>query len=276
MTELSIVRRDSLAGVRVAISVSESADLSRLGLTPKHCELVVAEVVRGIIVSGGTVVYGGRLRPEGFTRIFLEEAGRFRDKHEAVELCISQSEFEAMDVEELNLIDQRLGSSGRLTLLDEQGQPVRMAEVGGLAAIEAGPGAALTAMRQYISEATDARVLVGGKLSGYQGNEPGLIEEARLSAEAGSQLYVAGGYGGAAAAILSASGASLLEWGPPDFPREVGNEDVRAALVRYSAVAGLARDNGLERRELQLLASSHRPADIATIVVRGLAASREA
>jgi hypothetical protein len=276
MTELSIVGRESLAGVRVAISVSESADLGRLGLTPRHCELVVAEVVRGIIVCGGTVVYGGRLRPEGFTRIFLEEAGRFRDKHQAVELCISQSEFEAMDAEELNLIDQRLGSSGKLTLLDKQGRPVRIAEIGELAAIEAGPGAALTAMRRYVSESTDARVVVGGKLSGYQGTEPGVIEEARLSATACSQLYVAGGYGGAAAAILSASDASLLEWGPPDFPREVGNEDVRAALARYSAVAGRASDNGLERRELQLLAASYRPADIATIVVRGLATSREA
>ena len=275
MTDPSVIGRDSLVGVRVAISVSESADLARLGLTPKHCELVVAEVVRAIIIAGGTVVYGGRLKPEGFTRIFLEEAGRFRNKTEAVELCVSQTEFSALKVKKLSLIDQRLGSAGKLTLLDAAGNPVRLSEVAELDADAIDPGASLTAMREYVSSSTAARVVGGGKRAGYLGSEPGVIEEARLSAAAGAQLYIAGGYGGAAAALLSTVDASLFEWAPPGFPLDVANDDVVAALERFSRVFSQAKQNSLDSRETQLLAASHRPADIATIVVRGLSMSRE-
>ena len=69
MSEPTLISRDALSGQKVALSVSESADLSRLGLTEQHCRLVVAEVGRAIMLAGGTVVYGGHLNPGGYTEI---------------------------------------------------------------------------------------------------------------------------------------------------------------------------------------------------------------
>lgn len=54
--EPELVARDALRGITVGISVSDSADLSRLGLTPAHCELAVAELARAIFLAGGRIV----------------------------------------------------------------------------------------------------------------------------------------------------------------------------------------------------------------------------
>lgn len=275
MTEPSRIPRDALNGVRIAISVSESADLARLGLTPKHCDLVVAELARAVIIAGGTIVYGGRLEPEGFTRIFLEEAGRFRYKNDAIELCLAQSEFGPISPKKLGKVDQRLGTAGSLTLVGVDGAVVPLANLGDLDGSAADVASSLTAMRTYVSSTTSARIVVGGRLSGYLGSEPGVIEEARLSAAGGSRLYVAGGYGGAAAALVKKVTPELMAWAPPEYPHGGDSPDVADSLERFaSAVAG-ARNNGLELAERQILAASHRPADIAAIVVRGLAMSRQ-
>ena len=71
MSEPTLISRDALSGKKVALSVSESADLARLGLTEQHCRLVVAEVGRAIMLAGGTVVYGGHLNPGGYTEILI-------------------------------------------------------------------------------------------------------------------------------------------------------------------------------------------------------------
>src|SRR5437762_14359 len=82
------------------------------------------------------------------------------------------------------------------------------------------PAAALSAMRRHVTALTDARVLVGGRLSGYAGTMPGLVEEAILSLQHRQPVYVAGGFGGAAAAIARVLGRDDLTWAPPGFPAD--------------------------------------------------------
>ena len=58
-----------------------------------------------------------------------------------------------------------------------------------------------------------ARIVLGGKTSGYSGFMPGIFEEVLLSLERGSPLYLLGGFGGAAEvlaeALLADEGAML-------------------------------------------------------------------
>ena len=274
MSDPTVVGRDALAGARVALSVSASGDLSRLGLSEKHCELVVAEVVRSIILAGGTVVYGGRLKPEGYTRILLEEAGRYHNNRVAVELCVPESEYRKLDAGELERIDQRLGVAGRLVLVAASGAAVSLGNaLDGEADLD--PARGLTSMRTLISQSTDARVVVGGKLVDFAGVEPGLIEEARMSASFGKPVYLAGGYGGAGAALAKfLHPDDFADWAPSDFPVHGDDRAVAEALQRFELEH---RSNqvelGFDENARRQLASSHRPADIATLVVRGLAAA---
>jgi hypothetical protein len=64
----------------------------------------------------------------------------------------------------------------------------------------------LTEMRLAMGAdpALRARVLSGGKVSGYLGRYPGLAEEAYLNIAAGKPTYLCGGFGGCTRAIVEA------------------------------------------------------------------------
>ena len=58
----------------------------------------------------------------------------------------------------------------------------------------------LTKFRQQLTLLLDpgCRICLGGRKTGYQGNKPGIIEEAELAIENKIPLFVIGGFGGAA------------------------------------------------------------------------------
>jgi SLOG cluster2 len=74
---------------------------------------------------------------------------------------------------------------------------------------------ALTGMRRYMATHTQGRVLLGGKRSGFQGEIPGLMEEALISLEHRHPVYLAGGFGGVTADIVQALGVDDGAWLPP-------------------------------------------------------------
>lgn len=272
MSEPSLISRDALSGQKVALSVSESADLSRLGLTEQHCRLVVAEVGRAIMLAGGTVVYGGHLNPGGYTEILIEEAQRFSSGRSALEITLAESEYRKLTADELMTADRNLGDIGRLTLVSESRTtvPITRALDGSWTQDAL---SALTAMREHVATETTARLIVGGRLAGYVGAEPGVIEEARLTIQSGHLLLVAGGYGGAAAAVAQRLYPQYLEgWMPDAYPAHVQDAEVASALdVIRDAYVSAALDARLDEELLRLLITSHRPADIALATVRLLA-----
>jgi hypothetical protein len=275
MIEPQLIPTDALKKTDVAISVSDSQDLGRLGLTPDHCRLAVAEVARGILLAGGRITYGGRLRPAGFTQILMDEVRRYGDGRKSLTICVSEDQHREISQDDLKAIDKSLGTSAQLVLLDAAGQEVdlyaRQLPVGP----DSNPAEALTAMRRFITDRTNARVLVGGQLTNYLGSVPGIIEEAILSMAASQPVYVAGGFGGAAAAVASSLGIDDHAWGPGDFPAGIDQFAVQGALVKLAQLAEKTNvSDGLHEGERKLLAASHRPGDIATLMLLGLARTR--
>jgi hypothetical protein len=63
-------------------------------------------------------------------------------------------------------------------------------------------GRCLTKMREDSTAKAVARVALGGKLAGYLGHVPGVIEEALLTLRARKPLYLLGAYGGATRVVL--------------------------------------------------------------------------
>jgi hypothetical protein len=59
----------------------------------------------------------------------------------------------------------------------------------------------LTLMREKITELSQARLVIGGKLANFSGVIPGVVEEAYLSLKGGKPLFLVGGFGGAARAV---------------------------------------------------------------------------
>ena len=270
MSDPSVLPAGALSGKRVALSASESADLPRLGLSEFHCRLAIAEIGRALMIAGATVVYGGNLDRTSYTDILIDEAQRFAGRRGVLELVLPESEYGHLTPSELVETRARLGEIGKLVLVRSDGMNQRLHEHRTKVHEDIDVPAALTAMRSYVSLNTNARILVGGRLTGFQGAEPGLIEEARLSSEAGAALLVAGGFGGAAAAVAGALGAYREDdWSPSDFPLGLDSPEILLALGRLAESTPGHEQTTPERASLhRTLSVSHRPADIAASVVQ--------
>ncbi len=279
MIEPELIPDGALADVDVGISVSDSADLARLGLDPRHAQLAIGEIARAVLVAGGRLTYGGRIKPSGFTQQLMNEVRRFGTARRSLTICLALSEHRKLSLDELNDADRQLGTWGRLIALNAEGVQISWSDGRGpegtvIEDIEERQ-TALSSLRRFITKETQARVLLGGQLAGFQGAMPGLIEEAMLAIEHNQPVYLAAGFGGAAAASAEVLETGSLDWLPPDIP--AGQDDPRvvtalAALVGAAAETGWTPGtNGLTRDENQILAASHRPGEVASLVVLGMA-----
>ena len=112
---------DTLRGIRLGVSVSDSADLAMLGLAPRHAELAMGEIARAVLVAGGSLVYGGRVKPSGFTQFLMHEVRRYGRDAASLTLCLAAPEHQRLSRAELDALDRDLGTKGRVVCLDEDG-----------------------------------------------------------------------------------------------------------------------------------------------------------
>ncbi len=279
MTRLQLVPTDALAGVTVAVSVSGSADLSRLGLHDKHAEYAVAEVARAVLTAGGNLVYGGRIRPSGFTQFLMHELRRYGAHGHRLTICVAYPEHRKLPLSELNRLDETLEPSCRLRFLDPDGNVVdHRSERSEAPEPTPDPGdaaAAYSAMRRDMTTISDARVVVGGQLAGFKGAMPGIVEEAIVTLEGAQPLYVAGGFGGAAALVARTLGLGNASWLPEGIPdHDPDDHRIADALTTLRTIAAdnpRELQSGLDEDEANRLTWSHRPGDIAAMLTLGIA-----
>jgi hypothetical protein len=278
---LALLPRDFLNGLRLGISVSNSPDLERLGLLDTHLRLALAEIARCILVSGGTLAYGGHLEPEGYTTFLVKEIQKY-GRQEGDEfrrmllVCLAWPEHRRVALSKLAK-DWDLGLRGHVVYLDPDGKEIdpdfQRAEEPQPVSDPGVKQTSLTAMRRYMGTKTAGRVLLGGKRHDFQGEIPGLMEEALIALEARQPLYLAGGFGGATADIAAAlgidGGASTERYDrlPPDPRWEKGRE---ALTVLAASPGWVGLNNGLTEDENRRLAATYRPSDIAALVSLGL------
>lgn len=271
---------DGLRGLRLGVSISDSADLGALGLISRHAELALAEIARSVLTGRGGLVYGGRIKPSGFTQFLMHEVERYGSHPDALTLCLAEPEHRRLSCDELRTLDQSLGPHGQIICLDHGGVEI------GLSAVPHGsePTARLnghrdqrsySAMRRHITGISHARVLIGGQLSGFKGVMPGIIEEAVYAVEAGQPLYVVAGFGGAAALVAKALDIDDLSWAADSFPKRPDDARIDRSLDQLRSAARnsawCATSCGLEENEMRQLSASSRPSQIASLVVNGLA-----
>lgn len=269
---------NALRDVRVGVSVSESSDLGRLGLVETHFRLALGEIARVLLLGGGLLAYGGHLRPEGYTPFLVHEIDRWNRRDQPLLVCLAWSVHRGTALSDLERFAGELRLLATMVYLDPDGAEVDPAAGRDEAPVPVeDPGEqrrALTGMRRYLRRHTSARVFLGGKRSGFQGEIPGLMEEALLAVEAKQPIYLAGGFGGVTADIISALGVDDGGWLPPDAsagPPDPRWEDGYARLAAHASQPhwrGLA--NGLADDENRRLAATHRPSDIAALVSLGL------
>lgn len=207
------LRGKSLQGQAIGISISESdpGELQALGLSNEHLQIAMLEVARQCLAQGAQLVYGGDLRPNGFTEDLLELVRYHNDalKKEyqpisnylawplkaTLEIAWAAQNKDAISIKVQKAPEDLLKAG----LITNPNNPGPINEISGYIWARC-----LTAMREQIVQITRARIMMGGRTTGFKGKYPGLVEEALLTLQAKKPLFLLGGYGGASHAICQA------------------------------------------------------------------------
>jgi hypothetical protein len=226
-TPLERLAKDrSLAGKRIAISVSESTDIQRFGLTQMHMDEATLELCRYLLIRGATLVYGGHLGAEGYTDK-LTELVRTHNVREGVEPFERIVNYRGWPLPRLE--DEERAKQMNTARINELPRPADINEeldadltpepaffpADRSAAHRYAWARGMTQMREKQTAETDVRIVVGGtfgptvkvgedgsrKESWYMSRIPGLLEEVVLSARAGKPVFLIGAFGGVAALV---------------------------------------------------------------------------
>jgi hypothetical protein len=255
-----------LSGKTIGLSVSESADLRALGFDEMHLRDTLIEFTRQLLARDATVAYGGDLRAGGFTQVLFDlvrahnstgTPETYRPVHNYVAWPLHLKVDEDAEAELI-----KVGRLHRVPLPED---------------LKTDPGVepgeflkpdtkehryvwarCLTAMRERMNEQSGARVLMGGKVSGYTGKYPGLLEEAYLALRASKPLFLLGAFGGCARAVIE-----LVEGGDPesltqDF--QTRDEAYKQLVEDYNSRAAARPELGLEQIDYESVGRAFREA----------------
>ncbi len=295
--------KNGLAGLVLGLSISGGDEQERqtaptaAGMTTRHLGAALFEFSRHAVAHGAVVAYGGDLRPGGFTDNLFEylharKAAGLEQFQPAINYLAWPLHLNAddqwftrnMDVAELrkldppeDLLEQGLDPAAFSPPTDPASRYIR--------------ARCLTRMRQEMAADLHARVLVCGKVTGYSGRYPGILEEALLALEKGIPLYPLGGFGGITQSIVQAllgeephelteafqrrdaNYAGMLD----DYqeqreksPDRIEPVDYRAVMARLQerGVAGL--NNGLSEEENRVLLATRDMEQAMGLVFDGL------
>lgn len=199
--------QEPLSQTAVAISISDSTDMSVLGLAEEHLRDAMAEVARHLLAMGARLVYGGDLRAHGFTELLFELVARHRrdadvgDNRPAVLSYLPWPVHSAKPAEEIRSLARDFWGLAELHCLDPQDNELR------LEALQEEPAqpatneewsTSLSSMRHVLTEVSNVRIVLGGRVSGFKGRMPGIAEEALCALGAAQPLFILGGFGGCA------------------------------------------------------------------------------
>lgn len=198
-----------LEGKNVAISISESPDSSILGIGKAMFEDLSVELARHLLISGAHLVYGGDLRPGGFTELFKDLAYQYGiyEKEKTLKnyftnylawpIYVGMAPATHAEYKSCRVLCQKATIPDTIPT-DLHGQMVPPSTVENLYYW----AESLKSMRQEMESHIDARIILGGRVTGFKGYMPGLYEEATNAAKANHPLFLLGGFGGAASRLI--------------------------------------------------------------------------
>ena len=258
----------TIAGRTVAISVSESPDMAVLGLSAAHLHDAMDRLALHLLASSARLAYGGDLRKDGFTDLLFELVSRYQREESEVQIGVTNylawPVHVSKEADELEEISHSLAGTGELVCLTQDGRRLEPSvwnqrELHKPTDEEWATG--LTAMRRVMYGATQARIVLGGRVTDYKGDMPGIAEEALLSLKEGQPLFLLGGFGGCTRDIAETLG--LVEHRAKSYPDWPSRQ-------KFEAFSSSDLGNGLSEEENATLARTPHIDQAIVLILRGL------
>ena len=296
----------------ITVSISDSGDAQRYGLSREHFDTLTDEIHLYLLLAGLKIAYGGALKGEfsGASNVTLRLFELVRTYSKLAEGVSAAPLNGAI----LNVAPWPLRLSygdaewklfaGNIARFEEGPRPdlpwsddAIFPPAGGTRPLGSDTpqrryawARGLSAMRERITALSQARLVIGGRMEGFAGLVPGVVEEAWLSLAQKKPLYVVGGLGGAARAVSDQLlGTSRAEFSDTLAIQQVLEYDASIAMygqhagefhslermgadIGSVAKVGLAQalNNGLDEAENRELMASTDAQRIARLALTGL------
>ncbi len=194
-----------LHGVRVGISISDVPidGFKSHHLHPNQSVRLAQDIARHLLARSATLIYGGDLRKDGFTEFILDEAIALKNRLNTDDIHVENHLAWPLYKADEQVIAWRAKYKPVMETL-EHGVPD---DVAGDVDVDVflPPNTSqnkyvwsrcLTEMRLKSIESCQARICAGGKLSGYNGKMPGVLEEIVITIQKNKPVYLLGAFGG--------------------------------------------------------------------------------
>ena len=178
----------------IAISISEPHDLTSLGYTIEHLNMLMIELARYLLIQNNTLLYGGDLgykKEFNFTQLLAEiqasfnyaQSSKYRVINYAVKPFSKNINLALKNRYKTEIDFQEHGTSCSFDDVDIITQN-------------------LSSMRERVTDKMDMKISVGGKIIGFAGFYPGILEEVYLAVKANKPTYLIGDFGGISKKII--------------------------------------------------------------------------
>lgn len=237
--------KDCFAQQRIGISISEvqGDGFSSNHLHPDHLIRLAQDLARHLLARSATLIYGGDLRPDGFTEFILDEAAILKERirgdlqiienHLAWPLYVSTPEivsWRARYCQVMKTVEHDIPADVAAGVSKKVPLPPNTPESSYVWS------RCLTEMREKSIASSTIRICAGGKLSGYKGKMPGVLEEIILSLNSQKPTFLLGAFGGVVGNVCSV----LLSKDVPEALTEkwqithnTGYSDIQAIAKTY-------------------------------------------
>lgn len=283
------------------ISMALADDLASIGLSPTHLECAVAEVSQMMLIGGGSILYAGApgTHVPDLTTAVMDTVSSYTASVKAYAHLSGNPEQHDIhpgnmfslavpyvvlntseSIKRLTQAANHFAGYASILVLDENGRKIEdFDDLQPWQGDSNETACALHHIRQALPQYCDARLLIGGKTrrqstdipNGYIGDFPGIVEEALYTLRKGQPLFIAGGFGGAAALLaheldlgrdLPVSDEALTEINQCDSYRE--------AIDEIKGQFDPTR-TGLNDDDLRRLATTQRASELGALAAKGLA-----
>ncbi len=290
----------AFAGISIGISISdpEPEELLNIGQTNKHLISLSQTIARHLLFRDATVVYGGDLRPGGFSEFLCEEAKVVQDRLQAstpkIQNYLAWPIYTNIDEPTLdwnaknNKVVKIIKVEPSEKVQKNHDKEIFLRPVGAINCFAW--SLCLTKMRKEMIGQCNYRISAGGRFSGYKGKYPGVFEEIIISLREKKPLYLLGGFGGVTSKVceLLVSGTIpeelTKEW---QLHHNAGYKEISDLFeldseekdISYESIvqeisnigiAGLSENNGLSEEENRILFNSKFIDEIILLILQGI------
>ena len=205
-TPLTSVKLD-LSAKKLGISISESSDseLLELGQTAEHLVLLMQDIARYALSYGAELIYGGDLRPGGFTEFLFQEGHALQSRLKSLKVHITNHIAWPIHLADTNDLRDWKAKHLEVATMVEHDIPGDVRDLVDSTTMFLTPAGqansfvwsrCLSEMRKAMIAGCDFRICAGGRLTGYKGWMPGVLEEIVVAIEMGKPIFLIGGFGG--------------------------------------------------------------------------------